>query len=121
MSSSPLRSPVILDATLSDEKLEELLALKAEYPTLDFKKTIDPTTTEGIVELAKDIGAMQVLGAYVIVGADNRGTPTGALDEVDLRAFDEANLAPMLRACPRSRRSPARARRSRRSGRGNEL
>lgn len=96
MATSPLGSPVVLDAILSDEKLEELLALKAEYPELDFKETVDLTTTEGLVELAKDVGAMQVLGAYIIVGVDGHGVPTGSLDGIDLRSFDEANLAPKL-------------------------
>lgn len=63
MAVSPFTSPVVLDATLSDEKLEELLALKTEYPELDFKAELDLTSTEGVVELAKDVGAMQVLGA----------------------------------------------------------
>jgi hypothetical protein len=97
MATSPLGSPVVLDATLSDEKLEELLALRAEYPTLDFKETIDLSSTEGVVELAKDLGAMQVLGGYLIVGVDGQAVPTGKLDVVDTRLFDEANLVPRLR------------------------
>jgi hypothetical protein len=94
---SPFSSPVVLDATLSDEKMQELLSLKAEYPTLDFKTELDLATTEGVVELAKDVGAMQVDGAYVIVGVDGQGEPTGRLDEADMRLFDEANLVPKLR------------------------
>jgi hypothetical protein len=53
MSISPLSSPVVLDGIVSDEKLSELLALQAEYPELDFKVTLDVTTTEGAVELAE--------------------------------------------------------------------
>lgn len=97
VATSPFSSPVVLDASLSDEKLQELLSLKAEYPTLDFKEELDLTTTEGVVELAKDVGAMQVDGAYVVVGVDGQGAPTGKLDDVDMRLFDEANLVPKLR------------------------
>lgn len=39
---------------------------------------------------------MQVRGGYIVVGVDNRGGLTGALDGVDTRPFDEANLVPRL-------------------------
>lgn len=48
-----LSSPVVVDGRLSDEKLAELLALQTEYPELDYKATVDVTTTEGKVKLAK--------------------------------------------------------------------
>lgn len=96
MASSALRSPIVLDGIVSDEKLAELLAFQAEYPELDYKSVIDLTTTEGKVELAKDVGAMQVRGGYIIGGADNHGALTGQLDGLDARPFDEANLAPRL-------------------------
>lgn len=96
MADGPLGSPVVLDGILSDEKLGELLGLQAEYPELDYKATIDLSSTEGKVQLAKDVGAMQVRGGYIVAGADNHGKLTGQLDNVDLRAFDESSLAPML-------------------------
>ena len=77
-----LSSPVVVDGRLSDEKLAELLALQTEYPELDYKATVDVTTTEGKVKLAKFV--------------DNNGALTGQLDGADLRAFDEANLVPSL-------------------------
>jgi hypothetical protein len=92
-----LRSPVVVDGIVSDEKLADLLARQAEYPELDYKTTIDLTTTEGKVELAKDVGAMQVGGGYIVGGVDCNGRPTGELDGADVRRFDEANLAPSLR------------------------
>ena len=58
MSTSRLSSPIVLDASVSDEKLAELLAHQTEYPELDFKRRLDPTSTEGLVELALDLGAM---------------------------------------------------------------
>ena len=96
MPPDPLASPVVVDGIVSEEKLAELLALQAEYPELDYKATIDLSTTAGVVELAGDVGAMRVRGGYIIGGADNRGNLTGMLDDVDLRPFDEANLVPKL-------------------------
>lgn len=95
--STPFRSPVVVDGTLTPEKLEELLRHGTEFAELDYKSTIDLTTKEGEVELAKDVGAMQVLGGYIVGGVDGKGQPTGAMDNVDPRAFDEANLTPKMR------------------------
>jgi len=96
MASLPPASPVVLDGVLSEEKLDELLALGTEYAELDFKSSIDPSRTEDIVELAKDIGGMQVRGAYVVIGVDGRGLPTDGLEGVDPGLFDEARLVPKL-------------------------
>lgn len=96
MAITPFTSPVVVDGVISDEKLAELLALRTEYPELDFKARIDPTTTAGIVELAKDVGAMQVRGGYIVGGVDDSGVPTGEMDGADARVFDEANLTPKL-------------------------
>jgi hypothetical protein len=71
VSTSALTSPVVVDGVVSDEKLSELLALQTEYPELDFKGKIDLSITRDVVELAKDVGAMQVHGGY-IVGARPR-------------------------------------------------
>jgi hypothetical protein len=88
----PLTSPVVLDGIVSDEKLSELLALGTEYPELDFKGTLDLATKRDQVELAKDVGAMQVRGGYIVVGAKSDGTLTGELAGVNLSRFDEAML-----------------------------
>ena len=85
MSISPLNSPVVVDGIISDEKLSELLALQAEYPELDYKRKIDLTATDDTVDLAKDIGALQVRGGYIVIGVDSHGNPTGELDGVDIR------------------------------------
>jgi hypothetical protein len=92
----PLASPIVLDGIVSDEKLSELLALGTEYPELDFKGTLDLATKHDQVELAKDVGAMQVRGGYIVVGAKSDGTLTGELDGVNLSRFDEAMLTPMM-------------------------
>jgi hypothetical protein len=96
VTTSPLSSPVVLDPSLSDEKLAELLGHQTEYPDLDYKTAVDLTSTEDLVELTKDVGAMQVRGGYIVIGADNQGALTGAMDGVDTRPFDEANLTPKL-------------------------
>jgi hypothetical protein len=96
MSLSPLNSPVVLDGIVSDEKLAELLALQAEYPELDYKEALDLTETGSKIELAKDIGAMQVLGGYILLGVDDDGVPVGGFDGIDLRPFDEASLKPAM-------------------------
>src|SRR4051794_34854076 len=96
MPSSPMRSPVVVDGIVSEEKFAELLALQAEYPELDHKETIDLSTTAGVVELAKDIGAMRVGGGYIVGAADGNGRLTGLRDGADPRPFDEANLKPKL-------------------------
>ncbi len=57
---------------------------------------MDLQDTGDKVELAKDIGAMQVLGGFIVVGVDDNGVPTGELDGADLRAFDEASLTQMM-------------------------
>jgi Putative DNA-binding domain len=96
MASTPIRSPVVVDGVVNREKVAQLLSLGAEYPELDFKSRIDPGEKAGTVQLAKHVGAMRVKGGYIVLGVDDRGTPTGAMDDVDERSFDEANLAPKL-------------------------
>jgi len=86
---------IVLDGRVTDEKLAELLDLQTEHPMLDFKEVID-LETAGLVELAKDVGAFQVAGGYIIGGVDGHGVPTGAMDGCDRRLFDSANLVPKL-------------------------
>jgi hypothetical protein len=95
----PLGSPVVLDGRVTDEKLNELLALGTEYPELDYKSTIDLGDTKDVLELVRDIDAMEVRGGYIIYGVDGSGQPTGSLDgRANLgRDLDEARLAPKLR------------------------
>lgn len=96
MAFSDLTNPVVLDGRVSDEKLSELLALQTEYPTLDFKRAIDLTTKRGLIELAKDVGAMQVMGGYIVAGVDDAGTVVGDMDGTNTKLFDEATLTPKL-------------------------
>lgn len=93
----PLSSPVVLDGTVSDEKLSDLLGLGAEYAELDFKATIDLDDKKQMLELVKDVDAMEVRGGYILLGVGPDGKLTGGLDRVDLGVFDEARLVPKLR------------------------
>lgn len=93
----PLQSPVVLDGIVSDEKLSQLLALGTEYAELDFKETIDLDDKKQLLKLVRDVAAMQVRGGYILVGIGPDGQPTGTLDGLDLKRFDEARLVPKLR------------------------
>jgi hypothetical protein len=87
---------VVLDGRVTDEKVAELLDLQNEHPRLDFKRRIDLKEKADVVELAKDCGAMEAAGGYVVIGADDDGVPTGDMDGCNAQSFDEANLVPKL-------------------------
>jgi hypothetical protein len=89
--------PIVVDGVLSDEKLSELLALGTEYPELDFKRNLDLTDKKQVLELARDVCGMLVRGGYILVGIGDDGQPTGDLDRVDPKQFDDARLTPKLR------------------------
>jgi hypothetical protein len=84
------------DGIVTDERLSALLRLAAEYDEVDFKGAVDLSSTRGEVELAKDVGAMQVKGGYIVIGVDDSGEPTGAMDGVNTSPFDPANLVPKM-------------------------
>ena len=50
------------------------------------------TTVEKLVELTKDLGAFQVYGGYIVIGVDDKGSPTGDLTDDEAALFDEAVL-----------------------------
>jgi hypothetical protein len=93
----PSDSPVPpADGVVTSERLAALLALATEYDDLDYKRMLDLSTTREEVELAKDVGAMNVKGGYIVIGADGHGNPTGDMDGVDTAVFDAANLVPKM-------------------------
>lgn len=79
-----------------EETLRHLLAMQAESDTLDFKRGIHLDRRRDLVLLAKDIAAMSATGGHLVIGADERGVPTGALAERELDLLDEARLAAKL-------------------------
>jgi hypothetical protein len=89
---------VIVEPVLTEEKLRSLLAEGHEQPCLDYKRCLDLSVRREIVELAKDVAAMQSesAGGYIVVGADDHGTPVPALKPPLAKLFDEATLRPKL-------------------------
>ncbi len=85
-----------MEPVVNAEKLRELLAWEAEYPTLDFKSECDLSLKRDLVELVKDVAAMSVRGGFLVIGVDKRGRPTGALTDAQASLFDEARLRPKL-------------------------
>lgn len=81
---------VIPDGSVNETKLRELLDQQAEAANLEFKRLRDLDTTEGVVKLALDIAAMQSVGGYIVIGVDDRGTPSGDLSARHAELFDEA-------------------------------
>lgn len=88
--------PVVIEPVVNREKLRELQALEAEYPTLDFKSGCDLREKREQVELAKDVGAMSVRGGFLVIGVDGQGKPTGDLTVEQAKLFDAARLRPKL-------------------------
>jgi hypothetical protein len=76
--------------SVSAQALADLLAVQAERDWLDYKTQCDLSSTRGVVELAKDAGAMMITGGYIVVGADSHGQATG--DVVHPELFDSARL-----------------------------
>ena len=46
--------------------------------------------------MAKDVGAMQVKGGYIVIGVDRSAEPIGDMDGADSSSFDPANLVPKM-------------------------
>ena len=76
--------------SVSAQALADLLAFQGERDWLDYKRQCDVSSTRGVVELAKDAGAMMITGGYVVVGADDHGRPSGDVHHLEL--FDPATL-----------------------------
>jgi Putative DNA-binding domain len=96
VATSASSEPVVVEPVVNREKLREVLALEAEYATLDFKETLDLSHKADAVQLAKDVGAMSVRGGFIVIGVDGRGEPSGALTPKLAELFDEARLRSKL-------------------------
>lgn len=86
-----------IEPRVDEEKLRLLLAEGHESPELDYKASCNVRERVELVAICKDIGAMNVLGGYIVVGADDRGQPTGQVTAEDVQAFDQANLQAKFR------------------------
>lgn len=84
-------------ADVSYEQLTYLLELGAESATLDYKAGCDLNATRDRVEIAKDIGAMQIRGGFIVIGVDDTGTPVPPGVPPDQHSlWDEAQLRPKV-------------------------
>ncbi|MEK6279367.1 MAG: hypothetical protein AABN95_03360 [Acidobacteriota bacterium] len=86
----------VIEPIVSEEKLRQLLDEQHESELLDYKARICLDETRDVLELAKDVGAMQIDGGFIVVGADNQGILTGELREGDVALLDEAKVRPKL-------------------------
>lgn len=85
-------------AVMTKERLRQLLEEGSESEDLDYKETLDPNDKGALMELAKDLGAMQTSGGgYIVVGADSQGRPSELFTRAHERLFDEATLRKKLR------------------------
>lgn len=76
------------------DRLRLLLARGAESDDLEFKSTWDPQQKSDRFELCKDIAAIESLsdGGYIVVGADDRGAPSGTFAPEQASDFDEQKI-----------------------------
>ncbi len=77
---------------VSEERLRALLAEQAESAQLDYKQTCNLNERPDVVTLARHVGAMQLLGGHIVVGADNAGHPSDRFTAELAALFDEATL-----------------------------
>lgn len=77
---------------LNEQTLASLLNEGTERDGLDFKGVCDLRNSAQRVELVKDLGAFQMRGGYIVIGADDRGQPTGNVTEEHAKLFDQATL-----------------------------
>lgn len=76
-----------------DELIQRALKAKRESKYIDFKESLDLSDSRGWCEVIKDIAAIANSGGGVIlIGADNKGTPTG-IDPTPILELDLAIIA----------------------------
>jgi hypothetical protein len=87
----------VVEPVVTEEKLRQLLDEGSESAQLDFKQQLDLSVQRDKVELAKDVGAMQVNGGYIVVGATDGGEPTRAMTAAMAARFDEASVRDIVK------------------------
>lgn len=87
---------IVVEPVVNEEKLAALLAEQCESEALDYKDAEDLTDKRSLIEITKDIAALQAVGGYLVIGVDGRGVPTGKMIPALAKHFDEATLRPML-------------------------
>jgi hypothetical protein len=89
--------PVAIRPDVSEETLRQLLAEGHESAQLDYKSSCDLSNHDEILEIVKDIAAMQILGGYIVIGADDHGGPTDMVTANHIRLFEQASLRAKVR------------------------
>jgi hypothetical protein len=86
--------------TVDLDRLRALLARGAESDDLDFKSTWDPAQKGEVIELAKDVAALESLasGGYIVIGANDNGQPSGKFEPTSLQDFDEQRIRSKIAA-----------------------
>lgn len=79
---------------VSEEQLISLLRRKAETTDLEYKATWDPSVKADLIELCKDIAAIESepTGGYIVVGATSFGEPSGLFKPMRPADYDEQKL-----------------------------
>ncbi|MCM0616554.1 ATP-binding protein [Paenarthrobacter sp. TYUT067] len=90
--------PFTYDGKVGEEKLGELLALGAEKPYLDFKTELDLGNPTKKLDFIKDCAAMMNLprGGYLVIGANDDGTPARNAVVPTKEMFDSAALTQIV-------------------------
>ena len=90
---------IIVDGRTDKEKLLELLQTGGECNELDFKETLDFSKKLDELDFVKDAVSMfnRYPGGYIIVGANEDGTPSKLSARTDWSAFDGAVLTDKIR------------------------
>ncbi|MPY12240.1 helix-turn-helix domain-containing protein [Arthrobacter bussei] len=91
--------PFAYDGQVGEEKLVELLALGAERPDLDFKRELDLKDLGKKLDFVKDCASMMNLprGGYLVIGANDDGTPAGAVAVPTKEMFESAALTQIVK------------------------
>lgn len=77
---------------LTADTLTSLLNEGTERAGLDYKRRLNLNDTKDKVSIVKDLGAMQVDGGYIVIGADDNGQPSGQVTESEAKLFDQATV-----------------------------
>lgn len=88
--------PVAVRDDVSFQNLQWLIAEGLESETLDYKSSLDLSVNDELLEIVKDIAAMQIRGGYIVIGADDYGAPSGKVTEAHRRLFEQASFRAKL-------------------------
>lgn len=91
-----------IERRVDEEQLRLLPSEGHESAQLDYKAGCNIRDRRELVAITKDIGAMNILGGYIVIGADDCGQPTGR----SLTRTSRGSTRPTCRSGPRRRPSP---------------